>query len=90
MATLIDILNAMAANNQIKQLSSSWGFGGPPSPTMDQIFRQMAAQGQSFFQASGDGDAWTSQIWEPAESTNITIVGSTSSFHERVWGQLFK
>jgi len=78
MAFWNDILNAMAASNQIKQCSSSWGFSGAPDQTADQIFRQMAAQGQSFFQASGDGDAWTSPILEPAESTNITIVGGTT------------
>jgi len=73
-----DILNAMAASNQIKQFSSSWGFAGGPSQTTEQIFQQMAAQGQSFFQASGDGDAWTYPIMQPAESTNIIIVGGTT------------
>lgn len=77
-AWLNDVLNTMAASNQIKQFSCSWGFSGGPSQTSDQIFQQMAAQGQSFFQASGDGDAWTSPIWEPAESTNITVVGGTT------------
>jgi subtilase family serine protease len=77
-ATWNDILNTMAASNQIKQCSSSWGYSGTPSQTSDQIFQQMAAQGQSFFQASGDGDAWTSPIWEPAESTNVIVVGGTT------------
>lgn len=73
-----DVLNAMAASNQIKQLSSSWGFSGSPGQTANEIFQQMAAQGQSFFQASGDGDAWVAPIWQPADSTNITCVGGTS------------
>jgi subtilase family serine protease len=54
-----DVLNAMAANNQIKQLSCSWGWGGGPNSTTDAIFKQIAAQGQSFFTASGDADAYT-------------------------------
>ena len=77
-AWLNDVLNFMAASNQIKQFSCSWGFSGSPNQTSEQIFQQMAAQGQSFFQASGDGDAWTSPIWEPSESTNITVVGGTT------------
>jgi hypothetical protein len=72
-----DVLNTMASSNQIKQFSSSWGYAGNPSQTSDQIFQQMAAQGQSFFQASGDGDAWTNSIWEPAESPYVTVVGGT-------------
>jgi len=73
-----DVLNTMASSNQIKQFSSSWGYSGSPSATSDQIFQQMAAQGQSFFQASGDGDAWTNPIWEPAESSYLTTVGGTT------------
>jgi len=93
-AWLNDILNSMAASSQIKQFSCSWGLSEAPNQTSDQIFKQMAAQGQSFFQASGDGDAWTSVIWEPAESTNVTVVGGTSLLmngsggsylSERVW-----
>ena len=89
-----DVLNSMASSNQIKQLSCSWGFLESPSQTTDQIFQQMAAQGQSFFQASGDGDAWTSPIWWPADSTNLTVVGGTtlsmngtgaSYLGEKVW-----
>ena len=89
-----DILNAMASSNQIKQFSSSWAYTGSPNQTSEQIFQQMAAQGQSFFQASGDGDAWTSPIAEPCDSTNITIVGGTtlsmsgaggSYLGEKVW-----
>jgi len=90
-----DILNAMASSNQIKQLSCSWGYsGGSVNVTADQIFQQMAAQGQSFFQASGDGDAWTSAIWGPAESPYLTVVGGTTLtmsgagaayYSEQVW-----
>ena len=58
------ILSRMADDDLAKQMSSSWTWGGGPSTTIDGIFQQMAAQGQSFFQASGDSDAYTgSRRW---------------------------
>ena len=87
-----DILNAMAASNQIKQLSCSWGWGGGPSTTTDNIFKEMAAQGQSFFNAAGDGDAFTvgsssangvdntSLDNAPSSCPYITVVGGTTLF----------
>ncbi len=53
-----DLLNKIANDNLARQISCSWG-GGSPDPTSEQIFQQMAAQGQSFFNASGDSDAFT-------------------------------
>jgi hypothetical protein len=85
-----DVLNAMAASNQVKQLSCSWGWSGGPSTTTDSIFKQMAAQGQSFFAASGDSDAYTtgsssangvdntSLANAPASNPYITVVGGTT------------
>ncbi|HVV73291.1 MAG TPA: S53 family peptidase, partial [Verrucomicrobiae bacterium] len=85
-----DILNSMAANSQIKQFSCSWGWGGGPSTTTDNIFKQMAAQGQAFFAASGDSDAFTPGASSangvdnatlantPASSPYITVVGGTT------------
>jgi len=56
-----DLLEAMlAASGTVKNLSCSWGWGGGPSGTTDNIFTNMAAVGQSFFNASGDSDAFTS------------------------------
>src|SRR5258708_27251514 len=40
-----DILNRMAADNLAKQISSSWTWSGGPSSTTDQIFQQLASQG---------------------------------------------
>jgi subtilase family serine protease len=54
-----DILNTMAASNTIKSLSCSWGWNGGPTNTTDNIFKTMDAQGQTFFDASGDTDAFT-------------------------------
>lgn len=80
------ILSQMANDNLAKQLSSSWTWGGGPSATVDSLFQQMAAQGQSYFQASGDSDAYTgaqtldnaSQLTAPVDSTNVTCVGGTT------------
>ncbi len=38
----------------------------------------MAAQGQSFFHASGDHDAFSSGVPFPSESPNVTQVGGTT------------
>jgi len=72
-----DILNAMAASNQVKQLSASWSY--PIDQITEQIYQQFAAQGQSFFNASGDSDAWlTGGIPQPCDDPYITIVGGTT------------
>jgi PKD repeat protein len=74
----VDLLNAMANHDPLPmQLSCSWG-GGPPDPTAEGIFQQMAAQGQSFFNATGDSDAFSDAIEFPSESPNITEVGGTT------------
>jgi hypothetical protein len=74
----VDLLNAMATHNPLsRQLSCSWG-GGSPDATSEQVFKQMAAQGQSFFNATGDSDAFTGSIPFPSDSTNITEVGGTT------------
>lgn len=75
----VDLLSQMANDNLAKQLSCSWG-GGPPDAASEQIFQQMAAQGQSFFNASGDSDAYTMTTPPdfPEESPNVTQVGGTT------------
>ena len=74
-----DILNRMANDNIAKQLSCSWfTFGMSSNAVTDQIFQQMAAQGQSFFEASGDSDAFTGLIQFPCDSPYITQVGGTT------------
>jgi Pro-kumamolisin, activation domain len=85
-----DVLNAMANSNTISQLSCSWGWSGGPTNTTDTLFKKMAAQGQSFFTASGDSDAFTSGSSSkngadnpslantPASSPYITTVGGTT------------
>jgi subtilase family serine protease len=72
-----DVLNRMATDNLASQLSSSWGWS-PTNASTEQIFKQMVAQGQSLFQASGDSGAYTGGIMPPADDPNLTVVGGTS------------
>jgi subtilase family serine protease len=72
-----DVLNRMATDNIAKQLSSSWCFS-PIDATTEQIFKQMIAQGQSLFQASGDSGAYSGWIMPPSDDPNVTVVGGTS------------
>lgn len=72
-----DVLNRMATDNLASQLSSSWVYS-PTNATTEQIFKQMIAQGQSLFQASGDSGAYKGAIMPPADDPNVTSVGGTS------------
>ncbi len=77
----VDLLNRIASDDIAKQISSSWGIGD--NPAFDVYYKQMAVQGQSFFQASGDDGAYYSndeQVEEYADDTNITLVGGTTLF----------
>jgi len=71
------LLSKIATDNLAKQIGCSWGGGGV-DPTSETIFKQMAAQGQSFFNATGDSDAFTGTIPFPSDSPNITEVGATT------------
>jgi uncharacterized repeat protein (TIGR03803 family) len=74
-----DILNRMADDDLAAQMSCSWYIpSGPEDPVADQIFQQMAAQGQSFYAASGDSDAYTGLIPFPGDTPFITEVGGTA------------
>jgi subtilase family serine protease len=81
------LLNRIATDNLAKQVSSSWMVGPWSSSTAityDNILTNMAMQGQSFFQSSGDGDAYTgaqpldSGTTMPVDSPYATIVGGTT------------
>jgi subtilase family serine protease len=76
-STFNSLLNTMVSSNQVKQFSCSWGGGGP-NASSENIFKNMAAQGQSFFNAAGDSDAFVGSVPFPSESTNITQVGGTT------------
>ncbi len=74
-----DILNQIALDNQAAQISSSWGF--PIDLTTEQIFIQYSAQGQSYFNASGDDGAFTASdggAFPPSDDPNVISVGGTT------------
>jgi uncharacterized repeat protein (TIGR03803 family) len=71
-----DILNRMATDNLAKQFGASWTY--PTDAGSEQAFLQMAAQGQSFFNASGDSGAYAGAVSTPADDPNITVVGGTT------------
>ncbi|HLH55425.1 MAG TPA: choice-of-anchor tandem repeat GloVer-containing protein [Verrucomicrobiae bacterium] len=73
-----DVLNRMATDGLARQLSCSWNFGHPQDPAREQIFLQMAAQGQAFFIASGDGGAYGAGIAPPSDDPWVTSVGGSS------------
>ena len=73
----VTILSQIADDNLAASVSCSWGGGGP-DPASELVFQQMAAQGQSFFNATGDDAAFTGAIPFPSESTNIVQVGATT------------
>lgn len=69
-----------AANDNVaKQLSLSFGWGGTPAtePGYEQIFMELAAQGQNTFVASGDSGASVGTVGYPGNSPNITDAGGT-------------
>lgn len=76
---VVDILNSIAAHSSIKQISSSWLIGD--NAAYDTVYKTMASQGQSFFQASGDNGAFftSNEANEQyTDDTNITLVGGTT------------
>ena len=87
----MNLLNTMAASNTVKNLSCSWGWASTDEPytNTDDVFLEMAAQGQSFFNASGDADAFTigatstngvdnpSVADAPSSSPFVIVVGGT-------------
>ena len=80
-----DVLNRIATDNSANQISCSWGWTGGPTATTDGIFQQMAVQGQSFFNASGDSDAYPAGTVDspfgfgtPSDSAYVTSVGGTT------------
>jgi subtilase family serine protease len=93
-AGAIDTYNAMVTSNTTPANSTSWGQCEPSSTagimaTLDNIFKQAAAQGQSFYAASGDTGAYDCKsnpsssftglaVDSPANDPFITAVGGTT------------
>lgn len=76
-----DVVNRMATDDLAKNLSTSWFiFQGLPDPVSEAIFQEMAVQGQTFFVASGDVDAYLegTLIPFPSDSPHVTLAGGTT------------
>ena len=83
---VVDQYNRIAVDNRAKVISSSWGLAELESAesTRDSentAFKQMAAQGQSIFCASGDEGAYadykTISVQDPASQPYMVGVGGT-------------
>jgi subtilase family serine protease len=72
----VGIENQMATDNVSKQLSTSWGYSEDFADE-DAIYQEMAAQGQSYFTASGDNSTLIASGPWPEEDANIIAVGGT-------------
>ena len=78
-----DMFNRIATDNSARQIASSWFSYG--NAFLDQIFQQFAAQGQTFFNCSGDGNAYNYfyahhtpyTIFDPMPDSWLTDVGGT-------------
>ena len=75
------ILSAMSTHAPLSaQLSSSWTWEPSDPSSDDPYFKKFAAQGQNYFQASGDSRRYTASsqyVW-PANSAFVTTVGGTN------------
>jgi kumamolisin len=75
------ILSAMTTHNPLPTtIGCSWGWVPADTSTDDPYWERMAAQGQSFFVASGDNSTWkafgASEAW-PGDDAHIISVGGT-------------
>jgi kumamolisin len=73
------IISAMTTHNPLPTtIGCSWGWTPVDPNTLDPYFKKMAAQGQTFFAASGDSSTWSwrNQSW-PADDPYIISVGGT-------------
>lgn len=75
----VDIFNAVATENLAKQVSISWSWQPNDTTVDDEFFKEMAAQGQSVFAASGDDGAFdpSHPYYFPAEDDWVTATGGT-------------
>jgi subtilase family serine protease len=75
----ISAYSQAASDNIAKQMSISFGWGGTPGsePSYEQVFEELAAQGQSSFVASGDAGGNAGGGGYPGNSPNITDAGGT-------------
>jgi len=68
-------------------IGCSWGWTPADPATLDPYFKKMAAQGQTFFAASGDSSTWSAsnEAW-PADDAYVISVGGTDLTTARAAG----
>lgn len=72
------LLGSMSTHTPLPlNLSSSWTWSPADPSTDDPYFEKMASQGQSYFQATGDGGGYKNSAPWPANSQYVTGVGGT-------------
>jgi subtilase family serine protease len=82
------IIGAMTTHSPLPAtIGCSWGWTPADPSTLDPYFQKMAAQGQTFFAASGDSSTWSSrnEAW-PADDANIVSVGGTDLITAKAGG----
>jgi subtilase family serine protease len=73
----VSIFNQMASDNVASSISCSYGWAKDQS-SLDPIFQEMAAQGQSVFVATGDqGSSTAANVTWPSDDAWVTAVGGT-------------
>jgi hypothetical protein len=74
-----DILNAIASENDAREVSISWTWSPEDPATDDEFFAEMAAQGQTVIAASGDSGEFDPLIdnFYPPEDALVTATGGT-------------
>lgn len=87
-STFTDVFNKVVTDNVAKAASTSWGtceanYSSSTLATDDAIFQQGAAQGITFFAASGDSGAYdcsssTLSVDYPASDPYVTAAGGTT------------
>lgn len=73
------IISAMTTHSPLPTtVGCSWGWTPADPTTLDPYFEKMAAQGQTFFAASGDSSTWSTknEAW-PADDAYVISVGGT-------------
>src|SRR3954454_557881 len=73
----VSIFNQMALDNVASSISCSYGWAKDQS-SLDPIFQEMAAQGQTVFVATGDqGSSTAANVVWPSDDPWVTAVGGT-------------
>jgi kumamolisin len=82
------IISAMTTHSPLPTaIGCSWGWTPADPSTLNPYFKKMAAQGQTFFAASGDNSTWSksNEAW-PADNAYVVSVGGTDLTTTRAAG----